>query len=318
MIKRTSSEKALLSLSLLGAISILPFMFIRWFEGNITLAIIDGVVSLSALIFFLFVLITRETSAAKNSFAIFLTIGVLVTIFVKGEEQLFWVSPVIISIYFLMPLKLAKFTSVVLVFFVLIIIYNRVGLGELLTILSTTLLTVSLSYVVSRSYNDKKNELNLLASIDSLTSSGNRRALDKKLTEVTTNHHREADTISLILIDLDNFKEINDNYGHAAGDHILIKVCELIVQHTRLVDALYRYGGDEFIITPINMPTKAARALAEKIRHVIEKHEFIQNIKITLSIGVAEYKEHDSLESWISRADKALYKAKGNGRNSVC
>ncbi len=120
----------------------------------------------------------------------------------------------------------------------------------------------------------------------------------------------------MILRDLDNFKDINDNYGHAAGDNILIKVCELIAQHTRLVDSLYRYGGDEFIITPLNMSAKTARALAEKIRHVIEKYEFIQNIKLTLSIGVAEYREHDSLESWISRADAALYKAKAS-RNSV-
>lgn len=318
MLNRTTSEKALLSVSALAVITILPFVFLRWFDGDTTLAIINAITSLTAIVFFLFIFITRRISTAEKSFAIFLSLAVLTTIFIKGESQVLWISPAIIAIHYLMPLRLARLTNTILVLAVLIIIYPRVDLTSFFSIFATTGLTASLSYVIFRSYNDQQNELSLLATIDPLTSSGNRRALDMKLSEVIESQHREAYTMCLILIDLDNFKDVNDDHGHAVGDQILISVCELITKHIRVLDSLYRYGGDEFIIMPLNMNINTARRLAEKIRDIIEHHEFTCNIKLTLSIGVAEYKTHDTPESWISRADASLYKAKESGRNKVC
>jgi diguanylate cyclase (GGDEF)-like protein len=168
-----------------------------------------------------------------------------------------------------------------------------------------------------RAYNNKQHELALLATIDPLTSSGNRRLLETKLSEVITNQSRVQYSMCLILLDLDGFKDINDEYGHAVGDQILISLCDLVKEHTRAVDSLYRYGGDEFIIAPLNMSLETAKYLAEKICYIVENHEFIHNIKLTLSIGVSEYEIDDTAESWISRADTSLYKAKKNGRNKV-
>jgi len=216
-----------------------------------------------------------------------------------------------------MPLRLAKIISLILVLAILIIIYPKVNLTSFFTVIATTALTASLSFVIFRSYNETQRELSLLASIDPLTLSGNRRALSLKLTKIIASQHRAAYTMCLILIDLDNFKEINDKHGHAAGDQILVSLCELITKNMRVLDSLYRYGGDEFIIMPLKMSIETTRGLAEKIRVLIEQEEFIHNIKLTLSIGVAEYKADDTPESWISRADKALYKAKDSGRNKV-
>ncbi|WP_019027607.1 GGDEF domain-containing protein [Colwellia piezophila] len=318
MTNRTTSEKVLLSLSLLATITISPFAFLRWFDGETTLAIIDAIISLTAFMFFLFIFITRKISAANTLLAIFLAFAVLVTVFIKGEPQILWLAPTIIAIHYLMPLNLARITSVTLALAILMIIYPRVDLTYLFTFIATTGLTASLSFVIFRSYTDKQNELSLLALIDSLTSSGNRRALDLKLAEVIASQHREEYSMCLILVDLDYFKEVNDDHGHAVGDQILVRICELITKHTRVLDSLYRYGGDEFIIMPLNMNIKTAKILAEKIRSIIELHEFTNNIKLTLSIGVAEYKAHDTPESWISRADTALYKAKESGRNMIC
>ena len=168
-----------------------------------------------------------------------------------------------------------------------------------------------------RAYTNKQRELALLATIDPLTASGNRRLLGTKLSDVIANQSREQYSICLLLLDLDGFKEINDEYGHAIGDQIIISVCKLVKEHTRVLDSLYRYGGDEFIIAPLSMNLKTAKKLAEKIRHVVENHKFIHDIKLTLSIGVSEYNIGDTPESWISRADISLYKAKNNGRNKV-
>ena len=317
MPKRTTSEKVLLSLSLLATVTISPFMFFRWFNGDTTLAIIDGIISLTAIIFFLFIYITRKIDVSQKIFAIFLTVATITTVYIKGESQVLWVFPTVIAVYYLMSLKLASIASPLLVISTLIILYPKVDSILFFSILATTGLTTALSFVIFRSYHEKQNELSLLASIDSLTSSGNRRALDLKLSEVIASQQRQAYTMSLILIDLDEFKDINDDHGHAVGDQILITVCELITTHTRVLDSLYRYGGDEFIIMPLNMNIKTARILAEKIRYTIEQHTFVDNIKLTLSIGVAEYETHDTLDSWISRADAALYKAKESGRNKV-
>ncbi len=317
MVNRTTPEKALLSLSLLTAITISPFAFLRWFQGDTSLAIFDGITSLIAIIFFLYILITRKIDIAKKIFAILVALAALITIIIKGESQILWVSPAIIAIHHLVPLRLARVFTSLLILAISIIIYPRVDLISFCTIIATLGLTASLSSVIFRSYYDKQNELSLLASIDPLTSSGNRRALDLKLAQVITSQNRETYTMCLILIDLDDFKEVNDDYGHAAGDQILVSVCELIVKHTRVLDSLYRFGGDEFIIVPLNMSIEATKILAEKIRDIIEQHRFANNIKLTLSIGVAEYNTLDTPESWISRADKALYKAKENGRNKV-
>lgn len=318
MLKRTTSEKVLLSLSFLATVTIAPFMLLRWLNGDITLAIINGIISITAVIFFIFIYTTRKVNFAQNLFAVFLVVGVLVTTFIKGESQVLWAFPSIIAIYYLMPIKLAQITSVLLVLTLTGIIYPKVELITFISIFATTGLTAALSFVVFRSYHEKQHELSLLASIDALTSSGNRRALDLKLCEVIASQRRETSTICLILIDLDEFKEINDCHGHAVGDQILITVCELITKHTRLLDTLYRFGGDEFIIMPLKVNLETARVLAEKIRSLIEQHSFVNNIKLTISIGVAEYKANDTLDSWISRADTALYKAKEKGRNNVC
>ena len=317
MIERGISEKVLLSLNLLGSISIFPFAILRWHSGDITLAIVDGIISITLLGFFSYIFITRKTAIIKMLNAIFLAIALLTSIAIKGQSQIFWVAPAIIAIHYLVPVKHARNINIVLLSIMLIIVFPHTDLIGFITILSTTTLTASLSFVMFRAYNNKQHELTLLATIDPLTASGNRRLLDTKLSEVIANQSREQYSICLILLDLDGFKEINDEYGHAVGDRILISVCNLVKEHTRVLDSLYRYGGDEFIIAPLNMDLKTAKHLAEKIRNIVENHKFISDIKLTLSIGVSEYNIYDTAESWINRADTSLYKAKNDGRNKV-
>lgn len=317
MKNREVSEKVLLSLNLLGSISIFPFAILRWNEGDITLAVIDGIISITLLGFFTYIFITRKTAVIKVLNAIFLAIALLTSIAIKGQSQVFWVAPTIIAIHYLVPVKHATYINIVLLSLMLLIVFPHTDFIGFITILSTTSLTASLSFVMFRAYNKKQHELTLHATLDPLTAAGNRRLLETKLSEVIAIQTREQYSICLVLLDLDDFKEINDEYGHVVGDQILISVCNLIKEHTRVLDSLYRYGGDEFIIAPLNMDLKTAKSLAEKVRRIVENHEFIHGIKLTLSIGVSEYTINDTAESWISRADKSLYKAKNDGRNKV-
>ncbi len=315
--KRTTSEIVLLSLTALAALIVGFFATIRWLNNDIPIAIIDLIISVTMTMLFVYILITRKVDITKLLFAIFLVIASAASIATKGQLQVYWAYPVIITIYYLIPAKVATVLCAVLITTVSFIISTESDLINVLTILLTTAMTSAFSFIMFRSYEKKIVDFEALATIDQLTSTGNRRALDKKLLDVIASQHRQAYDMCLILIDLDNFKHINDNYGHAIGDNILITTCNLIKQYTRVLDSLYRFGGDELIIMPLNMSLDSAKQRAEKIRYIVENHIFEYDIKLTLSIGVAEYRTNDTPEKWVSRADNLLYKAKEAGRNRV-
>jgi len=119
------------------------------------------------------------------------------------------------------------------------------------------------------------------------------------------------------MLDIDNFKQINDSHGHQVGDGVLRKVCELVASSVRSSDLLFRVGGEEFCLVAMAMDVERARMLAEKIRQVIESHRFAQVGQVTISIGIAHFREGDTLHDIYARADAALYEAKRRGRNRV-
>lgn len=315
--KRSISEIVLLSLTALATLIVGLFAAIRWINNDLTIAIIDLIISVTMATLFVYIFKTRKVDVTKHLFALFLVIATTASIAIKGQLQVYWLYPVIITIYYLIPPKSATGLCLVLITTVSYIISTESDLINILTILLTTVMTSAFAFIMFRSYESKILDFETLATIDQLTSTGNRRALNKKLSDVIASQHRKTYDMCLILIDLDNFKYINDNYGHAIGDSVLITTCNLIKKHTRVLDSLYRFGGDELVIMPLNMGADSARQLAEKIRHIIESHLFDCDVKLTLSIGVAEYKSGDTPEQWLGRADTLLYKAKGAGRNKV-
>jgi diguanylate cyclase (GGDEF)-like protein len=317
MRERSITEKVYLSISLFASLCIFPFALLRWYNGEVTLAIVDGIISLTLLAIFVNMLITRKVGIAKYSIAVFIAFATLTTIIIKGQSQIFWIFPTIMAIHYLVPIKRATFINTALVLSMLFIAFPITNLAEYITIIATSSLTAALSYIMFSAYNNKEHELSKLATIDPLTNTGNRRSLDTKLSEVIANQNREQYRVCLILFDLDNFKDINDAYGHAIGDQILVTVCELVKENTRVLDSLFRYGGDEFLIMPLSMTLIKTKLLAEKIRDIVENYTFVHNVKLTLSMGVSEYKHNDTPESWISCADVQLYKAKHEGRNKV-
>ncbi|WP_324171618.1 GGDEF domain-containing protein [Sulfurimonas sp.] len=122
---------------------------------------------------------------------------------------------------------------------------------------------------------------------------------------------------SLIMYDLDHFKEINDTYGHDVGDSVLQEVTQLVIDDIRNKDSLIRWGGEEFILICPDCDLKDAANLAERFRAKIEKHMYINNIKLTASFGVSQLKYKENFKELLIRVDKNLYKSKESGRNKV-
>lgn len=162
-----------------------------------------------------------------------------------------------------------------------------------------------------------------IAKTDALTGLSNRRAFDQKLDEHIEAFKQNDSELCLLLLDIDHFKQVNDTFGHQMGDNVLRYTANLMKLHIAEHHCAARYGGEEMAIIMPNTPFKKAMEIAEKIRcslaqHPLKRKNSKESIgKVTISIGVSGFKMNDSTESLIERADKALYRAKNNGRNQV-
>ncbi|HEX6316866.1 MAG TPA: diguanylate cyclase, partial [Gemmatimonadaceae bacterium] len=162
-----------------------------------------------------------------------------------------------------------------------------------------------------------------LAHTDPLTKTLNRRALSERLASEMERVRRYSTTMSLLLIDLDHFKQVNDTHGHLMGDEVLIEVASLLLRVVRAVDIVARYGGEEFVVVLPETGAPGAEAFAERLRELIEAHCFVESrgapIRLTTSIGVSAFPGYgvDSVEDLLTSADQALYRAKSEGRNRV-
>lgn len=157
------------------------------------------------------------------------------------------------------------------------------------------------------------------AFIDSLTGVKNRSAFDANFSRDIEFNRRKHSDLSLLVLDIDLFKRINDQYGHAVGDMVLNEIAATVERTIRSSDALYRYGGEEFVVVLNDTNIEGAHFLAKRIRHNVEKLRIksLKSLRITLSVGVTAMDEQDTPQSLFERADSALYQAKENGRNQV-
>lgn len=157
-----------------------------------------------------------------------------------------------------------------------------------------------------------------LSVTDHLTGAYNRRYFVEMLEKEVERARRTGRAFSLIMFDLDRFKSINDRFGHAAGDRVLMSVVSAFRERLRKTDCLARWGGEEFVILLPETGTEGAAALAEELRRKLNEMEIIGVGRVTASFGVASYRSGDTVDTVTQRVDDALYRAKGNGRNCVC
>jgi diguanylate cyclase (GGDEF)-like protein len=164
----------------------------------------------------------------------------------------------------------------------------------------------------------KNRELEQLAYTDNLTKIFNRRKLHSLFQQESNQAIAQASAFSIISVDIDHFKQVNDTYGHDVGDKVLIEVTEAMKSSLRSSDILGRWGGEEFLILCPNTPLHAAELLAERLRAAVAAKTYASGQVHTVSIGIASQALGDKLSSMLHRADQALYKAKHAGRNRVC
>lgn len=160
-------------------------------------------------------------------------------------------------------------------------------------------------------------QMERLAYTDRLTGAWNRRHLEDATILEMSRAERHGYPVSLLVVDVDHFKEINDEFGHAVGDYVLVELVRTLRGHIRRSDTITRWGGEEFVVLAADTPLGEAERLAQKICTQIAHAPLSSARPVTVSIGVAEYQCGEGFENWFQRADKAMFRAKAEGRDRV-
>lgn len=315
--RRSIKESLLLLLCGILAIVVVPLAYIRLRDEHWTLAFIEAGIVCIMLLLFAFVYVSRRTRTVGIFMALGFICAALMSALLLGAKEVFWAFPALMVAFFMLDARQATILTGGFVGCFLAIVGQDLPTVYLVKICLTLVVTVLLANAFSLTNRRQLETLRRMAHVDPLTGAGNRRAQNLKLDAVNAMFHRSNTPVSLLIIDIDHFKKINDTHGHIVGDHLLVELCELVRRITRASENLYRYGGEEFLLVAEQTELSAAVIVAEKLCSQIAQTAFTAGIALTVSIGVAELQRGESKDDWLGRADAALYRAKGSGRNQV-
>jgi len=315
---RNSVETYLpLILSAAGSLGVMPFAILRYMQGAWVAAVMDTLIVVGFFAFGTYVYRTQHVRVASVAIALICSAGVLATVYVIGLQQVYWAFPALMGIFYLLRPREAVILAIVTLLALIPVLLPAADSQEAITVVVTFIVTSMIALAFSLITSRQREQLLVLATKDPLTGAGNRRGLDAKLAEVVNSFKRTGTRSSLVLLDLDHFKKVNDMYGHAVGDQILKRITEIINLRIRVTDSLYRIGGEEFIVVLEGADLHKAVHLAEQLRTLVDANELVPDHAVTISLGVAELKDGESANDWLHRADEALYRAKDAGRNST-
>ena len=315
---RQSAEGFLpLVLSGAGAVGVTPFAVMRFMNGEYLAGAIDVVIVVGLVTLGTFVYRTRKVRFVSIALSVLCICGVVSTVYISGPQQVLWAYPALMAVFYLVKPRESIVFALALIVALIPRLLPEQNDFQTTTIFITIVVMSSFAYAFSIVTNRQRNLLISLATRDPLTGAGNRRALENKMSEVIAAHSRNRAPSSLIILDLDHFKAVNDAHGHATGDQILRRITDIVNLRIRVTDSIYRIGGEEFVVVLEGQDIDGAGHLAEQLRTIVEANELVPDRAVTISLGVAEIRYKETGSDWLHRADEALYQAKRAGRNST-
>ncbi len=314
---RSTDNFVLLVISGCISLGIFPFVILRVLQEDYAHAAMNAVAVFITFVLFLHAYITKKSDLTRTGLALLTVIVMTGTIFLKGAQNIHWVYPALTTTFFLLRPKFAATLTLTFLLVVLAMIWQESSPLFLLTFSITATATFLFCYAFSNRMRQQAQFLEQLATTDPLTETGNRRKLEEKLLEITQRIKRNDQlSCSLVIFDIDYFKQVNDQHGHACGDEVLKRFASVIKTRIRVTDSLYRLGGEEFVLILEDTKLFEAKSVAKQLAFEIEQTQWhLKDLRITTSAGIAEYETGESTYEWLERADEALYKAKSSGRN---
>lgn len=305
--------------ALLALFGIAPFVIIRFMGHEYLRAAIDFAIVLCTSINALIAYKTKQINPIGLLINVIVyTGGAIAVILLNKYFLVFWAFPVIMANFFLLSSRVAVAINLILIVACTIALLQSTSPLITASTVSALLMGTCMAFIFAHLTNQQAERLRLFALQDPLTQLGNRRALDEEMRLCHEDFQRHKTPATLIVFDLDDFKKVNDQFGHNAGDEILVGVSNLLKSRLRKTDRVFRFGGEEFILLARNTSLEESQHISEQIRSQIALEVSDPTGRtITASFGCAQLQDQETREHWFNRADSAMYLAKVQGKNRV-
>jgi len=303
-------------IAIAGILLLVPFSVNHLIWGRFSLGL--GLLAVVAILCYLTNLSFRQ-QYSNWSLLLFPPILLLLALSVKeqGVIGVMWSYPGVVSFYFLFRERWAWVANAITILVVVPLSAQYLETDVALRAMVTLTFVSMFSILAVRVIGVQQQRLEAMAVTDALTGLLNRALLDPTLEQAASRHQRTAERATLLAIDIDHFKNINDTFGHMVGDDVLVQVAALLKSRLRGSDVVFRTGGEEFAILLADTAGEPAHHVAQLLRSAVAGENLIDGHPVTMSVGVAELLKDDTPESWFARADRCLYEAKRTGRNRV-
>nr|WP_284047978.1 GGDEF domain-containing protein [Marinobacter sp. ATCH36] len=298
-------------------VAVAPLVMVQWRQDNILLALLLVLFCLNAVAVIAFLRFRGSYFLNGRLFPILAVLCAAYSTTINGHAGLYWAYPAAAALFFLLPLREAIASNITFVVSMAVVSFTQFPEADFWRITFSLGITCVFVMIFAWLVGRLQTELTRLATTDPLTGCLNRSQLADLLNGQIQMRERYERVSSLVLLDLDYFKTINDRWGHLAGDRVLQELSSRLRKRLRENDRLFRIGGEEFMLVLPETRQKDADKLAKELLTSISARPFIEGIQITASASVAEVNKGETWSVWLNRADQALYEAKARGRNQV-
>lgn len=295
---------------------IFPFAAYRLLSGQILVGLVDLAIVAAFMLIMLFAWRTGRVLAA-GSLTAMVGAAAVVTVVTVFDTSHLWTFAALMAIYLLAGRWSALATSAVLITVVALHPDTFADPIELFTFLAVAAMVSLFSLIFATRVDSQHSRLAEIAARDGLTGAYNRRLLDHDLEVMARHSDAGSGSVSLAIMDLDEFKLLNDECGHDAGDRVLMELTDIVEAETRREDRFYRFGGEEFVLLLRNTDICGAAMAMDHLNNAIRARLHSPRGRVSVSMGVAQHLRHESREAWLKRADQALLEAKRGGRDQV-
>lgn len=316
--ERLRADFQLALIVLFGAITVVgvtPFAIRRLAQGQTLAGVLDLTIIACIAAAATIAWRTGRTRSVSIFLAISYSLGCVAIAHIADLSGVLWVYPVLVANFLLTTRVAALVISATAI--------SAIALSDA----ALPDVTLKLGFVVSASVVSlfsfvfaaraaaQHARLETLAMRDPLTGAHNRRGLDDELRAAMAQSIHGGQPLGLLVFDLDHFKQVNDTYGHLAGDDVLRRLADLVRANTRMADRFFRIGGEEFSLVLPGVTAASLHDIGEKLRMAVEREIRCGERPITISVGAAPFRADESAAQWLARADAAMYEAKRQGRN---
>jgi diguanylate cyclase (GGDEF)-like protein len=310
--------KSAFNVSLVSVIAIVPFTVYDFYVIKNGM----GFLGIIAIIFCTMNAVMCSKGRYSLALNLFATMPIMAScsvaaINVWGVTASFWAYPAVLTCYFVLPLHLARLANIA--YLAIILPFGWYNLSpEVFARFYAVLISISIfAYLTLKEIARQHSQLHALSITDVLTGLHNRFLLGDSLQNAINLHQSEKTAMSILMLDLDYFKKVNDQYGHDVGDDVLKEFATIMDMHLSSPDMLFRLGGEEFLILLHGADEHKAIQVAEEIRIHVQASQLLPDRALTVSIGICELANDEHWRDWLKQSDANLYLAKNRGRNKV-